>query len=274
VYAAEYCEFKGFAMRILLLALLLASASVPYAFAQTKPEESRPLAASNPGPSTKPTPWQILDWSTYVKKCAAHYHSVSLTVTIGPDGLITGSPKIESPIDNDEFRDDVETVVKTLHSCEPFDVESYGLGKRPFAQPFYFSPRTMDEEVFAAVKAHFKKCYARPATGPDVKVELRYKNDGTFEEPPRPLNPESTTEYSNVAASVIDQLGKCPSLEFPSGKYAQVHGFTWTFSTVESDAAFKLKALTSYRPPVGSGTQTLERTRPRPFLMRHYDFAR
>jgi len=126
VYAAEYCEFKGFAMRILLLALLLASASVPYAFAQTKPEESRPLAASNPGPSTKPTPWQILDWSTYVKKCAAHYmpirHSVSLTVTIGPDGLITGSPKIESPIDNDEFRDDVETVVAPQLNCTPADV--------------------------------------------------------------------------------------------------------------------------------------------------------
>jgi hypothetical protein len=47
--------------------------------------------------------------------------------------------------------------------------------KGPFAQPFYFMRRQLDEEVSAKVREHFKKCYVRPATGPAVRLELKYK---------------------------------------------------------------------------------------------------
>jgi hypothetical protein len=55
-------------------------------------------------------------------------------------------------------------------------------------------PRQIDEEVSAKVPEHLKKCYVRPATGPAVRLELKYKIDGTFAQPPHPLNPESIVE--------------------------------------------------------------------------------
>jgi hypothetical protein len=229
-------------MRISRLALLLALASPPYALAQTKPAENQPAVPYLAPFSSKLTAWQIADWSAHVKECVRSYgpirHLVSLTVTIGRDGMMAGDPEIASPIDSDEFRDDVKTVVKKLHQCEPFIVDPFGLNKGPFKQPFNFLPRQLDEEVSASVREHFKKCYTRPETGPNVRVELKYKLDGTFADPPHPLNPESTTEYLSAAARVIDQLSKCPPLEFPQDKYSQVQGFTWTFSTVESAAAY------------------------------------
>jgi hypothetical protein len=167
-----------------------------------------------------------------------------LIVTIGQDGTMTEDPHVTSPIDNDDFSDDVKTVVKKLHQCEPFIVDPSGLNKGPFKQQFTFLPKEQDDEVAAAIREHFRNCWKRPATGPDVKVELKYKLDGTFAEPPRPLDPEHTAEYSLVAASVIDQLSKCPPLEFSQDKYSQVQQFTWTFSTVESNAAYILKKQT------------------------------
>jgi hypothetical protein len=225
-------------MRISMLALPLALALAPYALAQTEVPASHAAAPHLSTPSSRLTVWQIVDWSAHVKECLRGYgpirHPVSLTVTIGLDGMMEGDLEIASPIDSDEFKDDVKTVVKILHNCEPFIVDPSGLNKGPFRQPFNFVPRQFDEEVSATVREHFKKCYTRPETGPDVRIELKYKSDGTFAEPPRPLNPESTAAYSSVATSVIDQLSKCPPLEFIPEKYSQVQGFTWTFSTVES----------------------------------------
>lgn len=235
-----------------MLAVLLVLASPSYAFAQTKPAEMQPavpymekqpavpyLATTH----SKPTAGQIAEWSAHVKKCLRGYgpirHPVSLTVTIGQDGMITGDPEVASPIDGDEFRDDVKNVVETLHQCEPFIVDPFGINKGPFKQPFIFRPKELDAEVSATIREHFKNCYARPETGPDVKLELKYKSDGTYAEPPNPLGPERTAGYSRAAARVIDQLSKCPPLEFPQDKYSQVQRFTWTFSTVESAAAYK-----------------------------------
>jgi hypothetical protein len=232
-------------VRISELALLLALASPPYAFAQTGPAEKQPVTPNPATPTSKLTIWQTMDWSANVKRCVQSYepirHPVSLTVTIGRDGMMAGDPEIASPIDSDEFRDDVKTVVKKLHQCEPLIVDPSGLNKGPFRQPFNFLPRQLDEEVSETVREYFKKCYTRAEIGPEVRVELKYKSDGTFAESPRPLNPESTAEYSSAAARVIDQLSKCPPLEFTQDKYSQVQRFTWTFSTVESAAAHRSK---------------------------------
>jgi hypothetical protein len=200
-------------VRISELALLLALASPPYAFAQTGPAEKQPVTPNPATPTSKLTIWQTMDWSANVKRCVQSYepirHPVSLTVTIGRDGMMAGDPS--------------------------------GLNKGPFRQPFNFLPRQLDEEVSETVREYFKKCYTRAEIGPEVRVELKYKSDGTFAESPRPLNPESTAEYSSAAARVIDQLSKCPPLEFTQDKYSQVQRFTWTFSTVESAAAHRSK---------------------------------
>jgi hypothetical protein len=234
-----------------MLALLLVFASPSYACAQTKPAkmqpavpymEKQPAVPYQRTTQSKPTAGQFAEWYAHVKKCLGSYepirHPVSLSVTIGQDGMIAGDPEVASPIDDDEFRDDVKKVVKQLHQCEPLIVDPFGINKGPFKQPFNFLPRQLDGEVSATIREHFKKCYVRPETGPDVKVELKYRSDGTYAEPPNPLSPESTEAYSKAAASVIDQLSKCPPLEFPQDKYSQVQRFTWKFSTVESAAAY------------------------------------
>jgi hypothetical protein len=170
------------------LALLLVFASPSYACAQTKPAkmqpavpymEKQPAVPYQRTTQSKPTAGQFAEWYAHVKKCLGSYepirHPVSLSVTIGQDGMIAGDPEVASPIDDDEFRDDVKKVVKKLHQCEPLIVDPFGFNKGPFKQP----------------------------------------------------------------VSVIDQLSKCPPLEFPQDKYSQVQRFTWKFSTVESAAAYK-----------------------------------
>jgi hypothetical protein len=174
---------------------------------------------------------------------------VDISIEIGPDGMITGAPKIASPIDSDEFREDVKKVVKRLHQCEPFIVDPYGRVKRSFIQPFTFPPIEFDGEMPATIGAHFKKCWRAPLTGPDVKVELKYNPDGSFAEPPHPLDQDSSPAYSSALAEVIDQLSKCPRLEFSQDKYSQLQRFTWTFRTIESAATDKSKTDVM---PIGS----------------------
>lgn len=228
-------------VRFSLLALLLISSSS--VFAQTKPAKN-PFA---PVGGLGLTPWQIAEWSAHVKKCVRDYgptrNSITVSVTIGRDGMITGDPDIASPIDSDEFREDVKKVVKKLHQCEPFIIDPFGRSKGPFIQPFHFPPMEFDPEMLATVQTHFKKCWTRPKKGSDVTVDLKYKPNGTFAEPPRPLNQENTAAYSQAAAVVIKQLSKCPPLEFPPDKYSQVQRFTWTFMTIESAAAYKSKKM-------------------------------
>jgi hypothetical protein len=234
-----------FIVRALLLTLLLVSASSTVA--QTIPVEKQPF---EPIPFLAPrrsqlTAWQIAEWSAHVTKCVRSYgptrNSVTVSVTIGPDGMIIGDPEIASPIDSDEFREDVKNVVKKLHQCEPFIVDPFGRDKGPFTQPFNFPPLGFDPEMLATVAEHFKKCWRRPKTGPDVTVELKYKPNGKFAELPHPLNQENTTAYSRAAAEVINQLSKCPPLAFAHDKYSQVQRFTWTFMTIESAAAYESK---------------------------------
>jgi hypothetical protein len=166
-----------------------------------------------------------------------------VSVTIDPGGRIIGDPEIASPIDTDEFREDVKKVVKKLHQCEPFIVDPFGWDKGTFIQPFQFPPMEFESEMLATVEEHFKKCWRRPKTGPDVTVELKYKPNGRFAELPHPLNQENTTAYSRAVAEVINQLSRCPPLEFAQDKYSQVQRFTWTFMTIESAAAYKSKTV-------------------------------
>jgi hypothetical protein len=224
-------------IRFLLLVILLSSTSS--VFAQTKPDPFKPIRGLGL------TPWQIAEWSAHVKKCVRDYgptrNSITVSLTISRDGMITGDPVIESPIDSDEFREDAKKVVNKLHQCEPFIIDPFGRSKGPFIQPFHFPPMEFDPEMLATVQKHFKKCWTRPKKGPDVTVDLKYKPNGTFTEPPRPLNQKNTAAYSQAADEVIKQLSRCPPLNFPQDKYSQVQRFTWTFMTVESAAAYNAK---------------------------------
>lgn len=233
------------AMRAYLLTLLLALTSS--ALAQTTPANKQRFA---PVPFIAPpraqlNAWQLAEWSAHVTKCVRDHgqttNIVDISIKIGPDGMIIGTPEITSPIDSDEFREDVKTIIKRLHQCEPFIVDPYGRVKGSFIQRFTFQPIAYDDELAATIREHFKKCWRRPLTGPDVRVELKYNPDGSFAEPPYPLDQENNPAYSNAVAEVINQLSKCPRLEFSQEKYSQLQRFTWTFRTIESAAADKSK---------------------------------
>lgn len=93
-------------------------------------------------PRTELPAWQVAEWSAHIKKCLRDHgpthHPVSVSVTIGRDGMIEGDPEIISPIDTDAFKDDVKTIVRMLHRCEPLVVDPFGIAKGPFRQRFNF----------------------------------------------------------------------------------------------------------------------------------------
>jgi hypothetical protein len=212
-------------MRFSLLALLLISASS--AFAQTKPKSFPPF-----------TDWQIAEYSAYTKKCLRDSERVrnlvELSVTIGPDGMIIGEPEVVSPIDSDEFREDVKTALKRLHGCQPFIVDPFGRIRVQFKQAFRFQPGGLDKEMIATIEEHFRRCWTPTRVVPTFIVELKYKPDGTYAESPRLLSPEITGEHSRIAAEVIRQITKCRPLKFPRDKYYQVQSFKWNLGAVRA----------------------------------------
>src|SRR5262245_19992173 len=110
-------------IRLSLLVLLL-SASV--ATAQTAPAAQQSTAPPFYATKTRftPTEFQLAEYAAHVKKCLGSQKRirnwVKLTLTIGPGGKISGEPEIFSPIDSDEFREDVKNVVEKIHQCEPY----------------------------------------------------------------------------------------------------------------------------------------------------------
>jgi hypothetical protein len=212
-------------MRFSLLALLLISASS--AFAQTKPNRFPPF-----------TDWQIAEYTAYTQKCLRASERVrnlvELSVTIGPDGMIIGDPEVVSPIDSDEFREDAKTALKTLHRCQPFIVDPFGRTRVRFKQVFRFKPGGLDKEMIAAIEEHFRRCWTPTRVVQTFTVELKYKPDGTYAEPPRLLSLESTEEHSRITAQVIRQITKCQPLKFPRDKYYQVKNFKWNLGAVRA----------------------------------------
>jgi len=215
-------------MRFSLLALLLVSASS--AFAQTKPPETRPVPSYRFSPFTE---WQIAEFTAYTKKCLRSVEKIRnrfrLIAKIGPDGMIIGDPEIETPIDSDEFREDVKTALAKLHQCQPFIVDPFGRIKQEITVPFDFRPGGIDKEVTEAIWEHFRKCVKPTGIMPTIAVGLKYKPDGTYAEPPRLLNSGNSVGDSRMAAQVIRQMTKCPPLKFPQDKYYQVQSFKWEF---------------------------------------------
>jgi hypothetical protein len=212
------------------------------AFAQPENQHSfAPVPFIAPPRPTLPT-WQIAEWSAHVIKCVRDYgptrNKIAVVVTIGRDGMIVSEPKIESPLDSDEFRADVKRVIAKLHQCEPLIVDPFGKFKGPFIQAFHFPPDEFDPDVEILLRHHFSECWKRPQTGPNVAVELHYKPDGTFAEL-RPLNPDRTAAYSEAVAEVIRQMKGCPPLKFSPDEYSEVQKFTWTFLTIESAAVYE-----------------------------------
>ena len=129
-------------MRLLCLPTFFFVA-ISAAYAQTNsPQMQGSAPVPFVSPKAKLPDWQIAEWSAHVKDCVRHYgpthHPVSLSVTIGRDGMIVGAPEIASPIDADDFRNDVKTVVLALHQCEPLIVDPLGIAKGPYIQRFNF----------------------------------------------------------------------------------------------------------------------------------------
>lgn len=176
---------------------------------------------------------------TDVKSCISSYdpilNRVTVNVRIGSDGRIVGEPDAVSPIDSDEFRNDVATVVRKLHQCEPFQVPPSKNDTAGFTELFTFGAKHLDTASLNAMLEHFKKCRPKPPTGPDVVVELRYNADGTYAAPPQLVEPQDNTEYMNAATQLIDQLNKCPPMEIPDGKAGQFAKFRQTFGALDKN---------------------------------------
>jgi hypothetical protein len=96
-----------------------------------KPPASTPaISLERPGPRNSnpasPPPEQLSKYAAYVKRCLSSHdpprNRITMRVRIGTDGRIVGEPQVMSPIDSDEFRDDVAASARKLHECEPFPV--------------------------------------------------------------------------------------------------------------------------------------------------------
>jgi len=238
LFALLLIATPGFAQQAPVVQPLARDQPVPYAsspanslFLALKPFETK---RSAPSPASE----ALAKYLAYVKKCTSSYdrthNRVTMTVKIGPDGKIIGEPDVASPIDNDEFRNDVATVVRTLRQCEPLQVPPSKDGEG-FIQQFTFSVNNFDIVSRKAVQEHFKKCRTKPPTGPDVVVELRYNSDGTYAQPPRLLEPQDNVEYRGAAAELIDQLNRCPPMEIPEGTADQFEKFKWTFVALDKN---------------------------------------
>jgi Protein of unknown function (DUF1194) len=190
--------------------------------------------------------WQQAEFVAHTEKCFLRQREpirnrVEVSVTIGPDGMVIGDPEIKDPIDNDEFRRDVKTALKKLHQCQPFIVDPFRRTRGRFTQVFKFAPERPDENLIAAIRAHFGKCWTASRTGPTVWILLSYEPDGTYAAPPYLIDPETTAEYSRTAAQVMRQITKCPPLKLPKDKYNLVQIFRWQFPSHESAKASKSK---------------------------------
>lgn len=228
----------GFAQQALVAQPLARGQPIPYVnppagslFLTLKPFETK---RSDPSPASE----ALAKYLAYVKRCTASYdrthNRVTVKIKISPDGKIVGEPDVASPTDSDEFRDDVATVARTLHQCEPLPVPPSQNGEG-FVQQFTFSVNHFDIVSRKAVQEHFKKCRTKPPTGPDVVVELRYNADGTYAQPPRLVEPQDNAEYHEAAVELIDQLDRCPSMEIPDGTADQFEKFEWTFVALGKD---------------------------------------
>ena len=194
--------FGGIAVRFLLVAIfMLFTNSV---FAQV-PQPAVPVAPAQPDalPKETPaaegklvlTPEQLKAHEANIKKCVSNYQPISnkvrLLVRIGPDGMIEASEAL-SPIDSEEFRQDVQSATKAIHQCEPFNIEPLykTIGKR-FSQEVVFMPKQFDNETRRALNQYLR-CVKEYETGPMVRVEIKLNADGTFAERPHLLNQTET----------------------------------------------------------------------------------
>jgi hypothetical protein len=99
---------------------------------------------------------------------------------------------------------------------------------------FSFKPGGLDKEMTAAIEEHFRRCWTPTRVVPTFVVEVKYKPDGTYAEPPRLLSSEITEEHSRIAAQVIRQITGCRPLKFPRDKYYQVQSFKWNLGAVRA----------------------------------------
>ena len=238
-------------MRFLLVAIfMLFTNSV---FAQV-PQPAVPVAPAQPDalPKETPaaegklvlTPEQLKAHEANIKKCVSNYQPISnkvrLLVRIGPDGMIEASEAL-SPIDSEEFRQDVQSATKATHQCEPFNIEPLykTIGKR-FSQEVVFMPKQFDNETRRALNQYLR-CVKEYETGPMVRVEIELNADGTFAERPHLLNQTDTPEYLKAALKVMEDLSNCGTANLPPEKYAQWKTFAWAFFSAEAMAEARAK---------------------------------
>ena len=159
---------------------------------------------------------------------------VDLSATIGPDGMIVGTPNFVSPVKIDDVRADVYAATRILRQCQPYVAYPTGGERRQVSHVFRFGDAKLARESVAkAIKANFKRCWKPARTGPTVWISLDYKRDGTYRSKPMLINPRDTAEYSRAAASVTTQINKCPPVKFPKD-VLPAQSIQWQFQSDES----------------------------------------
>jgi len=160
-------------------------------------------------------------------------NSIHLRIKIDPEGRVQDDPELMDPIDNDEFRNDAAALVRRLHECEPFKI---GSSDQTFTQDVKFTPdRRLDKDVLPVIRAHFRGCSTKRQAGPDIVIAFKYNKDGTYAERPRPVGEQDAPGYLEAATALIEQLGKCPTADFPSNRYYQWASFLMRFRSKDAD---------------------------------------
>jgi hypothetical protein len=145
VFALLLISTPGFAQQGHAVEPLAPGQPVPFT---RPPAGTSPLSLAMPKKS-EPSPASAAELSKYyadVKKCVSNVdplrNPVTVNVKISADGKIIGEPDPVSPIDSDEFRNDVATVVARLHQCEPLKVPP-SQDNKGFTQQFIFKARNI-----------------------------------------------------------------------------------------------------------------------------------